>query len=144
MSVVSICKKLDTTKYKEGICRVGFFENSKYSGGKPVAAVAYWNEFGLGVPERPFMRPALHQNRSKLIAMLRSNYKQALKDNTDTLYVLEKFGQMVQGLIQEQIIATIEPHNAPSTIKRKGFDKPLVDTGIMLASVRHQAEEIKK
>lgn len=144
MTVRSYRKKLDTTKYKEGICRVGFFEGSKYEGGKPVAAVAFWNEFGKGVPPRPFMRPAIHENRSRLIAMLRSNYQKALKDNENTLNVLERFGLMVQGLIQEQIITIMEPANAPSTIKRKGFNKPLIDTGVMLASVSHQTEEIRK
>jgi len=162
MSVISYRKKIDTTKYKEGICRVGFFEGSRYDGNLSVAQVAYWNEFGnrAGVPKRPFMRPAIHQNRNKIVAELRSKYRQALKDNDNTMKVLERIGQKVQGLIQEQIIRTTEPANAritveggwmknkqtgkPVYIKGKGFNKPLVNTGIMLASVSHQEEEIKK
>lgn len=150
MNVVSIRKKIDTTKYKEGICRVGFFENAKYEGGKSIAMVARANEFGVPrdsgerIPPRPFMRPAIHENRAKLVDFLRSRYMKALKDNENTMNVLERFGLMVQGLIQAQIIMTNEPPNAPSTVKRKGFNKPLVDTGIMLASVSHQEEEIRK
>ena len=62
----------------------------------------------------------------------------------DTMKVLGRFGQMVQGLIQIQIANTFTPPNAPSTIKKKGFNKPLVDTGVMLQSVSHQEEEIRK
>ena len=52
--------------------------------------------------------------------------------------------EYVKGLIQEQIINTNEPPNAPSTIKRKGFNAPLRDTHLMLNSVRYQAEERAK
>lgn len=146
MSVRSYRKKLDTTKYKEGICRVGFFEGSRYEGGKTVASVAAANEFGVPnrIPARPFMRPAIHQNKAQLIATLRSKYRQALKDNEDTMKVLNDFGIKVQGLIQEQIINTWEPPNAPSTIKKKGLNAPLRDTRLMLHSVQHQEEEIRK
>lgn len=162
MSVISYRKKIDTTKYKEGVCRVGFFEGSRYDGNLSVAQVAYWNEFGnrAGVPKRPFMRPAIHQNRNRIVAELRSKYQQALKNNDNTMKVLERIGQKVQGLIQEQIIRTSEPANAritveggwmrnkqtgkPVYIEGKGFNAPLRHTGLMLSSVRHQEEEIRK
>ena len=76
--------------------------------------------------------------------ILKSQYKKAIKDNTPTMLVLERLGQYVQGMIQAQIINTYDPPNSPATIKRKGFNKPLVDTGVMLASVRHQEEEYVK
>lgn len=135
---------IDLNKYKDGVTRVGFFEDSKYSGGKSVAQVAKYNEFGLGVPMRAFMRPAIHENKQMINEILKSQYKKAIKDNSSTMLVLERLGQYVQGLIQSQIINTYDPPNSPATIKRKGFNKPLVDTGVMLASVRHQEEEIMK
>lgn len=150
ISVISYKKKIDTTKYKEGVCRVGFFSNSRYENDVPVAFVGYCNEFGVPhgsgtrIPPRPFMRPALHQNKAKIIAELRSKYRQALKDNKDTMTVLNAIGEKVKGLIQEQILNTWEPRNAPSTIKRKGVDAPLRDTKVMLHSVAHQEQEIKK
>lgn len=137
-------KKLDLDKIKEGVVRTGFFEGSRYEGGKTVASVARYNEFGLGVPRRSFMRPAVHRNRQMLIERLRNDYKKAIYHNTNTMDVLEVFGQVVQGLIQNQIINTTYPPNAPSTIKRKGFNAPLRDTRLMLHSVRYQTEEIMK
>lgn len=136
--------KIDLDKYKEGVCRVGFFEGSRYEGGKTVASVARINEFGLGVPKRPFMRPAVHRNKNQLIERLRSEYKKAIRNNTDTIEVLSVFGLLVQGLVQNEIINKTYPRNAPSTIKRKGFDAPLRDTRLMLHSVQHQEEEIMK
>ena len=129
---------------KEGIVRVGFFEGSKYEGGKTVASVARYNEFGLGVPRRSFMRPAVHANKSQLTARLRSEYTKALKDNSNTMDVLDTFGLLVKGFIQNQIINTNYPPNAPSTIKKKGFNAPLRDTKLMLHSVAHQTEEVIK
>ena len=137
-------KNLDLDKIKEGVVRTGFFEGSQYEGGKTVASVARYNEFGLGVPKRSFMRPAVHRNRQMLVERLRSEYKKALRNNTNTMDVLEIFGQLVQGLIQNQIINTTYPPNAPSTIKRKGVNSPLRDTRLMLHSVRYQTEEIMK
>lgn len=143
-------KNLDLDKIKEGVVRTGFFEGSRYEGGKTVASVAAANEFGVPkdsgerIPPRPFMRPAVHRNRQMLVERLRSEYKKALRNNTNTMDVLEIFGQLVQGLIQNQIINTTYPPNAPSTIKRKGINAPLRDTKLMLHSVSHQEEEIMK
>lgn len=135
-------RNYDTTKLKDGIVRVGFFEGSKYESGKTVASVARINEFGLGVPRRSFMRPAVHRNKKELSEILRADYRQTIRNNGNTMNVLSRFGVYVQGLIQNQIILTYSPPNAPSTIKRKGFNAPLRDTRLMLHSVQHQEEEI--
>lgn len=137
-------RNYNTHLLKQGVVRVGFFPESRYDGGKGVAEVARYNEFGMGVPRRSFMRPAVFENKADLTNLLHRQYRQALRDNQDTVKVLERFGEYVKGLIQEQIINTNEPPNAPSTIKRKGFNAPLRDTHLMLNSVRYQAEERNK
>lgn len=153
-------KRYDATKLREGVVRVGFFSTAKYDDGKSVAQVARWNEYGLGVPMRPFMRPAMHENKQELVDLLRSKYRQALKDNTNTMLVLHQFGEYCKGLIQDQINNTWEPANSyltvhggwtrnkytgkPVYVEGKGFNAPLRNTKIMLHSVSHQEEEIKK
>lgn len=132
----------DVDKLKEGIVRIGFFEGSRYESGKSVAEVARINEFGLGVPARPFMRPAVHSKIPQLVDMLHKDYKITIRNNGDTMKVLDTFGEYVKGLVKEQIISTTTPPNAPSTIKRKGFNAPLRDTKLMLNSVSYQTEEI--
>ena len=49
--------------------------------------------------------------------------------------ILEKIGVFQKGLIQRKIVdGTFEP-NAPSTIRKKGSSRPLIDTGRMRQSV---------
>ena len=136
--------KINLDQFKEGKCRVGFFESAKYDNLLPVASVAQFNEFGLGVPMRPFMRPAIHQNYENLVDTLHRRYALALRNNENTMNVLFEFGEYCKGLIQDQIMNTWSPPNAPSTIKRKGFNAPLRDTKIMLHSVSHKEEEYMK
>lgn len=137
-------KAYDLSKLKEGRCRVGFFESAKYDNDTPVAAVARYNEFGLGVPMRPFMRPAIHQNKEGLVDLLHRKYSEALRNNIDTMAVLFQFGLYCQGLVQDQIRNTWSPPNAPATVRKKGKNTPLRDTLTMLHSVSHQEEEVRK
>lgn len=157
-------KRFDTTKLREGVVRVGWFEGVRYKDGVSVAQVAYWNEYGTGgphgIPKRPFMRPAVHQNRKELQETLRSLYRQAIKDNTNTMDALESFGVLVQAKIRRQILSTTTPANSPITvhggwlgrpgkkggvfIKGKGFNKPLQNTGYMVDKVDYQCEEVVK
>lgn len=146
ITVVRKKRDYNTGLLKQGVVRVGFFEDSRYDGNTSVAQVARWNEFGVPsrIPKRAFMRPAVFEKKTDLNNMVHKMYRQAIRDNQDTLETLEKFGEYVKGLIQEQIRNTTEPPNARSTIKKKGFNAPLRDTLIMLHSVRSQAEEYKK
>lgn len=139
-------KNLDLDKFKEGKCRVGFFESAKYDTNLPVATVAQWNEFGTKqhVPARPFVRPAIHSNYENLVDLLHRRYSDAIRNNKDTMAVLFEFGEYCKGLIQQQIINTWSPPNALSTIKKKGFNAPLRDTKTMLHSVSHKEEEYRR
>ena len=157
-------KKFNTNNLREGIVRVGFFENMRYDDNTPVAKVARWNEFGTrvehGIPERPFMRPAVFEHKEALTEKLRALYKQALKDNQNTMLVLNNFGEYVVDLIQRQIESTYTPANSPITIHggwlgfktrksvyvegKQGKSHPLEDTMVMHDSVDYRAEEVFK
>lgn len=154
-------KQFNTEMIKSGVVRVGFFEDKKYDDDLPVAQVAQWNEYGTnvdhGVPPRPFMRPAVFEKKKELTELLRKQYRQAMKDNKNTMEVLNKFGAYVVEKIKAQIDSVHSPENAPITInggwlgrkgkksvyiEGKGGSKPLYDTGFMENSVDYQAEEI--
>ena len=128
---------------RDGIVRIGWFQQNRYDDNTPVAAVARWNEFGTGnIPSRPFMRPVLHSQKQTILENLRHQYQMAIRNNQNTTKVLHLIGEDVRWRIQSQILATTTPPNAPSTIKAKGFNKPLYDTGFMLNSVNYQVEEL--
>ena len=53
----------------------------------------------------------------------------------DAHKALELAGEGIAGQLRQSIVDTNDPPLAASTIRRKGFAKPLVDTGHMLNSV---------
>ncbi len=134
---------------------VGFYATTRYSpvrqgkrGGQkrtphPVTVVAAWNEFGtrnkdgsVATPERPFFRNAIEEAKRRLPNLVASLVDPA------TLQLSEqdaaRIGEFVKGLIQESIINLRTPPNAPTTIKLKGSDNPLVDEGVMLRAVTYK------
>ena len=143
ISTKVVKRDYDIDKIKEGKVRVGWWANSKYSGNLTVPQVARWNEFGTPrVPARPFVRPAIHRNEQDLRERLRHQYQDALRNNKDSMVVLERFGVYVKGLIQDEIVSGHHRPNRPSTIKKKGFNAPLRDTLLMLNSITYETEEV--
>ena len=98
---------------------------------------AIWNEFGTsrGIPERPFMRNAMRDNRKKYKDRMAIEAKAILANMTTLRQVLARLGILAQGDIQHEITALQTPPNAPATIKRKGSSNPLIDTGEMRQAV---------
>lgn len=122
------------------LVRVGFLENATYPDGTPVALVAAVNEFGAparGIPPRPFFRNMIAAKSGEwpkaIAALLTTN-------DYDAAVTLGQAGEAVKGQLQQSIVDTNEPPNAPSTIARKGAAKPLVDTGHMLRSIDYEVK----
>ena len=118
--------------------RVGFLSGATYPDGTPVAMIAAINEFGApsrGQPPRPFFRDMIAAKESEwgpaIAALLKAN-------NYDLKATLELAGQAIEGQLRQSITNYNGPALAPSTIKRKGFSKQLVDTGHMLNSIDHE------
>lgn len=55
--------------------------------------------------------------------------------------MMMNIGMMQKGLMQEEIARGSFAPNSPATIKKKGSDTPLIDTGIMRSSVNYQIVE---
>lgn len=121
--------------------RVGFLEKAKYPDGKPVAMIAAINEFGApsrGQPPRPFFRNAIAKHKGEwpgaIAGLLRAN-------DYDVAKALDLTGYAIAGQIRQSIIDLTDPSLAPSTVRKKGFDKPLIETGTMLNSIDHEVVE---
>lgn len=98
---------------------------------------AVWNEFGTrrGIPERPFMRNAMRNNRAAYRDALRKSASKILLGETALATVLNKLGILAQGDIQAEITSLNSPPLSPRTIRAKGSSKPLIDTGAMRQAV---------
>lgn len=123
---------------KPASVKVGFLEKSKYPDGTPVAMIAAINEYGApsrGQPPRPFFR--------RMIAAKQGEWPKAIggllqANNLDVVRALDIAGKAIADQLRESIQNLTDPPLSPSTIRRKGFDKPLIDTGFMWNSVDHE------
>ncbi|MBS0959784.1 hypothetical protein [Acetobacter thailandicus] len=89
------------------------------------------------IPPRPFMRNTITNNQPDWGRMLGASLK-ASGYNAATAIGIVGEGMVKQ--MQKEIIDMKSPPNAPSTVREKGFNNPLIDTAHMLHSV---ASEVK-
>lgn len=108
---------------------MGFLEGSKDPTGMSNAQKAFWNEFGtVRIPARPAFRTTIAQQSKSWGTKLGKAIKATNYDGQKALALL---GQDMRDDLESSIAQWSAPPNAPSTIRRKGFDKPLVDKGDM-------------
>ena len=133
-----IKKKLEKRLNPNYNLEVGFFESAKYSDGKYVAQVAFDNEFGTSkIPPRPFFRNAIKDKSKEWLEL----YKDTQFQTKDMLQTLGIVGTVIKDDIATSITELSDPPNAPSTIKQKGSNNPLIDTGFMRNSVSYVITE---
>lgn len=123
------------------LLRVGFLENATYPSGEYVATIAASNEFGdpsNNQPPRPFFRNMIAAN---LPAWPLEVGKVIKAVDFDGEKALQLIGERIKDQLQGSIRELVEPPLSPYTIKKKGFDKPLIDTGHMLNSVDYDVKE---
>ncbi len=121
--------------------KVGFQDGATYpqaeGAGNPVyvAQVAFWDEYGTKrAPARPFFRtmitaksPKWGDNLARLLKASDYNVEQSLG----------LMGEAIKDQLQDSILNGGWQANAESTIAKKGFDKPLVEHGIMYRNVTY-------
>jgi hypothetical protein len=137
-------KRLATRLGTGGSVRVGFLEGRTYPAGKKgktlnVAQVAFWNEFGTKkAPARPFFRNTVADLAPTLGARLA---KVAKATNYDVKKTLELMGTGIKDRIVKAIVDW-PPDNAERTVKKKGFNHGLIDTGVMQRSVDFEVKSL--
>jgi len=139
----SVMKALEAIAKKMGggSVSVGFMEGATYPDGTPVAAVAFWNEYGKpeqNQPPRPFFRNMIAAESPTWAGKMA---KLAKATDYDGPRVLAMMGEDVKGALQQSINDLSTPVLAPSTIAAKGFGKPLIDTSHMINSVDYEVKE---
>lgn len=111
------------------------------SGDLTVAELATIHEFGLGAPERSFIRGFYDLTVSDVRALL---VQQFSRPGVDPLVAGQlcalKIEAAMKTFINDKV--NLEP-NTDETIKRKGSDVPLVDTGVLRSSITAHAEVVR-
>lgn len=128
----------------------GWFESDRYgqtgsSGvGLPVAYVARVQEFGatikrgdkvITIPARSFMRLAWSKFSANRKTLQNSIAKKVLARKLTGTQALGQIGNELENCIASAMRDGGWQNNAPSVVQRKGFDKPLFDTGHMFKTI---------
>lgn len=99
--------------------------------------IAMWNELGTAnSPSRPFMRDSVDKHIPAINHMLMAQ-KDDLLHGATARKILNTAGLFQQDLIQTEIEQGDFVANADATIRKKGSNKPLIDTGTMKNSVHY-------
>lgn len=127
-------------KLKNINIKIGLFGSGKIE--ENVAERGAKNELGTkeGTPSRPFMRMAFDNNLEININSIQKLYKNFVKGKgkTETKQLISKIGVLFEGQIKKTIkTGNFEPLSIV-TIEKKGSTRPLIDTGVMLNSVKYQ------
>lgn len=142
-------RKMRTHLTEAQFVEIGFFpEDIHPKNGLPVAAVAYANEVGdplntfegrpAPIPPRPFMRHTIAVNQPDWNEAFHAALKAV---DFHSLPALQGFGELVQMQIKNSIETWSAPMNSPTTVKLKGFNNPLIETGYMLDHVKVKVQE---
>lgn len=121
--------------------RVGFLEGATYPDGESVPMVAAANEFGdpaMNRPPRPFFRNMIADKSPQWGDDIG---KIAVATNYDTSTLLPLMGERIKDQLQGSIREFYDPPLSPYTIKKKGNDKPLIETSHMLNSVDYDIKD---
>jgi hypothetical protein len=136
-------KSIEDKIVNAGVLRVGFLEGARYpakkgkGGALNVAQVAFWNEFGTTrTPARPFFRETIARGSKTWGDKLGKAVKATNYDGQKALALL---GVSIADDITNAV-AQWPADNAPTTAARKGFNKGLIDTGVMQRAVDYEVK----
>jgi hypothetical protein len=113
-----------------------------------LAQKAYWNEYGHVnedgsiIPPRPFMRTTFEHRHQEWLNILRAE----LRDGRTTNEALKETGKYMADNIRVTLLNApfLFKANRPRTIRRKGFDYALLETGATRKAVSYRVEKVSR
>lgn len=88
------------------------------------------------IPARSFIRSTMDMNREQYNIQAKREWNAILDGPKTMQQALSALGLLIEGDIRNTVITLRNPPNAPSTIRAKGSDNPLVNIGTLAASIR--------
>ena len=111
--------------------------------GVTVGMVATVHEYGINVPVRSWLFGWLYEEADTITRQLAADTMRVLfgKPPESEGAALAKRGTVYRRQIIDRIhYANVFASNAPSTIKKKGFDLPLIDSELFIESIRWEVK----
>ena len=112
-------------------------ESSRFDG-KNNVEIGTKHEFGIGVPQRSFLRSTIFENTKAYIKALKNIGR--ITEKKDRQKACEELAVQVETDIKEKIKSNIPPPNAMSTVRKKGSTTPLIDTEQLLSSIKGKVQ----
>lgn len=109
--------------------------------GISVLEIATIHEFGLGQPQRSFLRAWVAENKEEIDAITKRFAEAVVAGRMTEDQALKQMGVLFTASIQKKISAGVPPPNEQSTIDRKGSSTPLIENGILRASIDHKIDK---
>lgn len=130
--VVKEIMKLDGKSVEAGIHATAGRED-----GTDLVDIAIYNEYGTKrIPSRPFVRLATDNNQKEWDRIVDAGHAAIVAGTRDADFMLNVLGNRMVADIQKTIgNRQLLVPNAPATVKKKGSDAPLIDSGRLRQSV---------
>jgi hypothetical protein len=112
--------------------------------GVPLALVGAVHEFGApsrGIPERPWLRTSIRENKTQFVRLNRVNLVRVIRGQISMDQALEMLGMMAKAAVVQKIRKGPFAPLHPDTVRAKGSSKPLIDTGNFIQSVNYEVGE---
>jgi hypothetical protein len=133
--------KLKTSGFRKIKIEAGIWDGA-YPDGQKVVDVARRNVYGTkNIPARDFRKLAIKAIKANILPTFKKIILNSVKKGAKiNITNLEDIGMAMQTEMKQAIIDMDFPPNAPSTVKAKGFDDPLINTRKMFNSVDYKVE----
>ena len=116
-------------------------DSGKAENGASYVDIATWNEYGTGrIPSRPFIRISADTNKAAWAKMAQQCVNDVI-DGDSPRDAAQVVGHRMVEDIRKVFGSSELKANAPSTIRKKGRNEPLVDSGEMRRRVNFRVEE---
>lgn len=107
-----------------------------------VLDIAEFHEFGTGtIPERSFIRAWFDENRDLVRKQITNILQAVVKGKYTRDQALNILGLTWAAGMQKRMADRIPPELSPATIKAKGSDVPLIDTGQLRSAITYSVKK---
>ena len=100
-----------------------------------IGAVQEFGSPAKKIPSRSYIRSTVNENQAVYKSLLKAMAVAIGQGNNSLVTQLSRIMLKVESDIKRKITTLKTPPNAPSTIKKKGSDNPLIDKGILRQSI---------
>jgi hypothetical protein len=112
-------------------------QTAKYATGTGIEEAALRNINGtVKIPARNWIEGFLQSHGKKYTSLLKKMARSIISKKVTSTSALAEIGRKAQSDMRKLIVDWSEPPNAPTTVKRKGFNDPLVHTKVLQKEIK--------